>query len=186
MFRARISILREAPNIHAAWNQATTEERGVLKKTTQEVLLELHTLKWQKTPGSDGTRNKHLKDAFQLHAKSRCSTDVYGRAPAVARCYPSCNLKRKRRSERPIILARYRQTSSFYKLLDSLLTKISNRYFEETELIPPMQYGFKTNSSMMTACSILPSYIKCAIVKPKQVVFAVFVDIKAAFDTETK
>ena len=55
-------------------------------------------------------------------------------------------------------------------------------FLETTLALPPEQHGFRSGLSTETACRILLDEIKLSLDSKKLPLFAVFVDLKAAFD----
>lgn len=72
--------------------------------------------------------------------------------------------------------------SCVYKLLSSLLVRRMVPFLEGVKGLPDEQHGFRPGRSTHTACAILLEDVKRALGRPKNPLFAVFVDFKAAFD----
>lgn len=70
-----------------------------------------------------------------------------------------------------------------YKIYAMVLSKRLKEEVERKGLLPETQNGFRKNRSVIDNVYILQHAIEREIIKPKGKLFALFVDISAAFDT---
>ena len=73
--------------------------------------------------------------------------------------------------------------SCCYKLLASILTDRLSLFLDFVHCIPEEQHGFRANRSTYSACSQLLDHIRNTLRRPRQFLYAVFIDFRAAFDT---
>lgn len=76
--------------------------------------------------------------------------------------------------------------SCVYKLLSKLLCQRLTDYLEGRSAIPDEQHGFRANRSTDSACKILLDEIEKTLARPRQPLYALFVDFRAAFDTGSR
>lgn len=73
-----------------------------------------------------------------------------------------------------------------YKLLSSLLVQRLTPYLDANNALPDEQHGFRAYRSTMTACATLLDKIDQTASKKGQLLYAVFVDFRAAFDSGSR
>ena len=170
-------------------------ERAILSDCQQTLLCSfsrdetssaISALKNHKAFGNDLVRNEHLKEATQLGPLwvslfNKCLTD--GVKPDG---WPDCTLKvipkGKGDARSPSSWRGIAKKSCIYKTLSSMLANRLSDFLETTLALPPEQHGFRRDRSTATACAILLDEIKLSVGRKKLPLFAVFVDLKAAFD----
>ena len=189
MYAAANTIPSTVPSYASVWDEQATMMREDLAAdfSVFEVLFSLEHLQSNKAAGPDRIRNEHLRSAADMFP---CWTSLFnaclrhGRLPASWGDALLCVIpKGKGNPHDPSSWRAIAKKSCCYKLLAHLITRRLTRFLEGCSCIPPEQHGFRSGHSTITACETLLQEVHQVISKPKQALFAVFVDFKSAFDT---
>ena len=184
----RDTVPRDRVYYSAAWDQLTVELRDHLSRDfdIQEVTAAIRRLRPNKAPGPDAIRNEHLKQAFFL---APCWTALFnaclrnGQLPPEWRgALLSVIPKGKGDPRDPSSWRGIAKKSCCYKLLAQLLTDRLSVYLELSGIIPREQHGFRPQHSTYSATSILLEEVQRTLNRPRQFLYAVFIDFRSAFD----
>jgi len=143
-------------------------------------------LKGGRSPGPSGVRNEHIKEARDLAPCwaalfNRCLQQ--GRIPEAWREATLVALpKGKGDPAEPTSWRGIALKDCCFKLLSKIVTQRLTRFLEGMGVIPEEQHGFRRGKSTATACRGLLGEIHRALRQPRTLLYAVFVDFKAAFD----
>lgn len=154
-----------------------------------EVVLGLKRLKAGKAFGPDLLRNEHLKQCVRLITAFTEFFNRCLRTSTIPDCWKDCILKIIPKGKGDVLSVNswrgIAKRSCFYKLLSSVITSRLSFFLEQCDVLPPEQHGFRTGRSTNSACLEFKAEIERSLAK-SQPLYAVFVDLKSAFDKASR
>jgi hypothetical protein len=162
------------------------KEQNIKNILEDEVILAVKSLKSKKAPGLDLLRNENIKDlCLFLVPEITAFFNLCLKNGAFPESWKLGNLKLLYKGKgSPADVNSYRGiclSSALYNLLDRVLN--TRLYSSEIEAIPANQYGFVRGKSTIHAIKILIDEINTSVYVKKKPLYALFLDVKKAFDS---
>ena len=188
LFSSQNSIPEVIQVCEGPWDEPTEIARDWLSReiSIAEVVGAIRRSPRGKAAGKDGIRNEHLRQTLDL---APCWTALFercwreGQIPEIWREATLIVIpKGKGRPDEPGSWRGIAIKSCPYKIFSGIIARRLTEFLEERQALPDEQHGFRRNRSTYTAIADLLDRLKEVLRHPKRPLYAVFVDLKAAFD----